>query len=121
VGKPTLQNNFDAQCETIPVSCLKKQIEGTEYSAPPIPELFYLCAGFSGAGAGVSAGFSGAGAGACSGAGAGAGAGASAGFGVSAGLQPTVKATNNINDKTNAITFFIEFSPPSRIPCVSQR
>ncbi len=75
----------------------------------------YLCAGFSGAGA--SAGFSGAGAGAGASAGfsgAGAGAGASAGgFGVSAGLQPTVKATNNIKDNTNAIIFFITFSPPS--------
>jgi len=39
-------------------------------------------------------------------AGASAGAGAS-GFGVSAGLQPTVNATNNINDKINAITFFM--------------
>jgi len=81
-----------------------------------------LCAGFSGAGAvaGASAGFSGAGA--CSGAGAVSGAGAgTSDFGVSAGLQPKVKATNNINDNTNAITFFIEFSPPSRIPFVSQR
>jgi hypothetical protein len=70
----------------------------------------YLLAGFSGAGAcaGASAGFSGAGAGA----GASAGFGAS-GFGVSAGLQPTVNATNNINDNTNAKIFFIKFSPPS--------
>jgi hypothetical protein len=74
--------------------------------------MIYLPAGFSGAGAGAgaSAGFSGAGAGA----GASAGFGAS-GFGVSAGLQPTVNATNNINDNTNAITFFIKFSPPSKI------
>jgi hypothetical protein len=71
-----------------------------------------LWAGFSGAGAGAgaSAGFSGAGAGA--GAGASAGFGAS-GFGVSAGLQPTVNATNNINDNINAKIFFIKFSPPS--------
>jgi hypothetical protein len=71
----------------------------------------YLLAGFSGAGAcaGASAGFSGAGAGAGASA---AGFGAS-GFGVSAGLQPTVNATNNINDNTNAKIFFIKFSPPS--------
>jgi len=48
--------------------------------------------------AGASAGFSGAGAVA--------GAGAS-GFGVSAGLQPTANTTNNINDRINAIIFFI--------------
>lgn len=59
--------------------------------------MFYFFTGFSGAGAG---------------AGASAGFGAS-GFGVSAGLQPIVNTTNNINDKTNAITFFIKVSPPS--------
>jgi hypothetical protein len=70
----------------------------------PIPEnlqnlLYYLPAGFSGAGA--SAGFSGA------------GAGASAGFGVSAGfsafLQPTPSEndTNSISDKSITKNFFI--------------
>jgi hypothetical protein len=79
----------------------------------------YLPAGFSGAGAGAgaSAGFSGAGAGAGASA---AGFGAS-GFGVSAGLQPKVNATNNINDNTNAITFFINFSPPSTISQILKR
>jgi hypothetical protein len=65
------------------------------------------CCG-AGAGAGASAGFSGAGA----------VAGASfvaSGFGVSAGLQPTLNTANNINDNTNARTFFIKFSPPSEI------
>jgi hypothetical protein len=67
------------------------------------------CCG-AGAGAGASAGFSGAGAGAGAWAG-----GVASGFGVSAGLQPTLNTANNINDNTNARTFFIKFSPPSRI------
>jgi hypothetical protein len=72
--------------------------------------IIYLPAGCcgAGAGAGASAGFSGAGA----------VAGASfvaSGFGVSAGLQPTLNTANNINDNTNARTFFIKFSPPSEI------
>jgi len=69
----------------------------------PENQRYYLCAGASGAGAGASAGVS-------AGAGAGASAGlVSSGFGVSAGLQPRVNATNNINDNTKAITFFINF------------
>ncbi|MEW6584233.1 MAG: hypothetical protein AB1442_01330 [Nitrospirota bacterium] len=99
----------------------EKQIQGMERN--PSPEYMgNYFAGFSGAGAGAgaSAGFSGAGA--CSGVGAGAGAGASTGFGSSVfGLHPTVKATNNINDNTNAITFFIKFSPPSNNTYVLKR
>ena len=45
---------------------------------------------------------------------AGAGAGAS-GFGVSAGLQPTLKAASNNNDKTNAKNLFINFHLLPRI------
>jgi hypothetical protein len=59
-------------------------------------------AGFSGAGAGASGAGAGAGAGAT-------GAGASAGFSVGLGLQPTVNATSNNSDKTNAINLFIDF------------
>jgi hypothetical protein len=92
---------------------MKKANSGDKlwYYLSPENLISYFPAGFSGAGAGAgaSAGFSGAGAGA----GASAGAGVS-GFGVSAGLQPTVNATNNINDKTKAITFFIKLSPPSK-------
>jgi hypothetical protein len=123
VGNPTLQKNYDSQLKKLYQFSAEKANSGDRRNICPLNiQIFYLCAGFSGAGAGASGAFSGAGAGA-SGAfsGAGAGAGASAGFGVSAGLQPTVKTTNNINDNTNAITFFIEFSPPSRIPFVSQR
>jgi len=76
----------------------------------PIPEnlINYLPAG--GAGAGAGAGASGAGAGAVAGAGAGA-----SGFGVSAGLQPTLKAASNNNDKTNAKNLFINFHLLPRI------
>jgi hypothetical protein len=79
---------------------MKKANSGDKlwYYLSPENLISYFPAGFSGAGAG---------------AGASAGAGVS-GFGVSAGLQPTVNATNNINDKTKAITFFIKLSPPSK-------
>jgi len=111
VGFPTLQKNYDLQLKKVYQFSAEKANSGDRHSVCPLNiRIVYLCAGFSGAGAGASGAFSGAGAGAgASGAfsGAGAGAGASAGFGVSAGLQPTVKATNNINDSTNAITFFI--------------
>jgi hypothetical protein len=79
-----------------------------KYHLSPENLIIYLPAGCCGAGA--SAGFSGAGAGA------GASAGfVASGFGVSAGLQPTLNTANNINDNTNARTFFIKFSPPSEI------
>jgi len=98
VGFPTLQNNYDLQLKKVYQFSAEKANSGDRHSVCPLNiRIVYLCAGFSGAGAGASGAFSGAGA----------GAGASAGFGVSAGLQPTVKATNNINDSTNAITFFI--------------
>jgi hypothetical protein len=94
---------------------LKKQIQGISAHdlSPEYLRINYLPAGFSGA-IGAAAGFSGSPAG-FSGAGAiGASAGFGAsGFGVSAGLQPTAKTTNNINDNTKAITFFIKISPPS--------
>jgi hypothetical protein len=90
----------------------KKQIQGISEKNHLSPEnlIIYLPAGCcgAGAGAGASAGFSGAGA----------VAGASfvaSGFGVSAGLQPMLNTANNINDNTNARTFFIKFSPPSEI------
>jgi hypothetical protein len=90
----------------------KKQIQGISEKNHLSPENLIIYLPGAGAGDGASAGFSGAGAGA------GAVAGASfvaSGFGVSAGLQPTLNTANNINDNTNARTFFIKFSPPSEI------